>query len=69
VAVASATENQVLAIIREKPSITAEKLAELISKTVRTVKRNTASLRNKGLIRRVGANKDGYWEIVYPEEG
>ncbi|MDR1816342.1 MAG: winged helix-turn-helix transcriptional regulator [Clostridiales Family XIII bacterium] len=68
-AVASATENQVLAIIREKPSITAEKLAELISKTVRTVKRNTASLRNKGLIRRVGANKDGYWEIVYPEEG
>jgi predicted HTH transcriptional regulator len=60
----NATENQVLAIIRERPSITAEKLAELTSKSVRTAKRNFSSLKDKGVIRRIGANKDGYWEIV-----
>jgi ATP-dependent DNA helicase RecG len=59
----NATENQVLAIIRERPSITAEKLTELTSKTIRTAKRNLASLKNKGVIRRIGSDKTGYWEI------
>jgi predicted HTH transcriptional regulator len=59
----NATENQVLAIIRERPSITAEKLSELTSKTVRTAKRNLASLKNKGVVRRIGSDKTGYWEI------
>lgn len=59
----NAIENQVVAIIRERPSITTEKLAKLTSKTVRTAKRNLASLKNKGVVRRIGSDKTGYWEI------
>jgi ATP-dependent DNA helicase RecG len=59
----NAIENQVVAIIRERPSITTEKLAKLTSKTVRTAKHNLASLKNKGVVRRIESDKTGYWEI------
>jgi predicted HTH transcriptional regulator len=60
----NATENQVLAIVRERPSITTEKLAELISKAEKTAERNLASLKKKGIITRIGSKKTGYWEIL-----
>jgi predicted HTH transcriptional regulator len=58
------TEALVLAIVREKPYITAAKLAELISKSEKTALRSLASLKKKGVIQRAGSKKSGYWEIL-----
>jgi Fic family protein len=58
------TEVVVLELLRKNPSITAEKLAELILKTEKTAKRNLASLKTKGYIEREGSDKTGRWKII-----
>ncbi|GHU41693.1 hypothetical protein FACS1894111_04370 [Clostridia bacterium] len=58
------TEQTVLSAIAENPSITAEKIAEIISKSPRTVQRYLDSLQKKNLVRRVGSTKSGLWEII-----
>ncbi|GHU49834.1 hypothetical protein FACS1894127_4000 [Clostridia bacterium] len=63
----NSTEALVLAIVREKPYITAANLADLISRSEKTAKRNLSSLKKKGLIIRIGANKDGYWQLINEE--
>ena len=40
------------------------KIGQLLNLTARQAERLLASLREKGLIRRVGANKNGHWEII-----
>lgn len=55
------TEQAVLSIIEMNPAITREEIAERTSKTVRTIQRTLTSLKNKGLIERDGANKNGVW--------
>jgi ATP-dependent DNA helicase RecG len=62
--VLNSKENLVLEILRKEPSITAEKLAERISKTEKTAKRNIASLKEKGIIEREGSDKVGSWKII-----
>lgn len=50
--------------IKKNPSITQFDLAEKMNKSVRTIKREMASLKEKGYIRRANGNRDGYWEIL-----
>jgi ATP-dependent DNA helicase RecG len=57
-------EQAALAIIIGNPTITAEQLAEHLSKSGRTAQRYLDSLQKKNVIRRVGAKKDGRWEVV-----
>ena len=58
------TETAVYALLVKNGSYTREELATRTSKTVRTIQRALDSLRMKGLIKRVGGNRNGYWEIL-----
>lgn len=49
--------------IRETSSITRKELAEQLQCSDSTIKRNLASLVNKGIIERVGSDKTGSWLI------
>ena len=64
----SKTEQQVLSIVAENPYMTYEEVAQRISRTAKTAQRSLNSLRKKNIIRRIGAKKDGYWEIVNSDE-
>jgi len=57
-------EQEALTIIMENPMITAERLAARLAKSGRTAQRYLDSLQKKNVIRRVGAKKDGHWEVV-----
>lgn len=57
------TEQTVLSLIAENPHLTLEEVAQSISKSSKTVQRCLDSLKKKKIILRVGARKDGYWEI------
>ena len=62
--VTNKTEDLILELIRDNPNIT---IAQLMIKTNLSepgVKKNLKKLKEKNMIRRVGANKDGYWEII-----
>jgi len=58
------SEQTALSIITENPMTTAEQLAAHLKKSGRTAQRYLNSLQKKNIIRRVGAKKDGYWEVV-----
>ena len=57
------TEQTILAILRLKPDVSRNELAEKTSKTVRTVQRTLNSLRDKGYIEREGAKQNTVWKI------
>ena len=56
-------EMQVLSWLKKDGKLTQKKLAELIEKSDRTVKRITVSLEAKGLIERIGGKRFGYWKV------
>ena len=60
------TENQQFIInkLSENPEITVAELSELLGISLRKTKDNMRKLREIGLIRRVGPNRSGHWEVV-----
>ena len=56
-------EANVLSWLKEDPHLTVAELVEKSGKSLRTVNRILASLKNKGLLWRVGSNKTGYWKV------
>ena len=60
------TENQAI-IIREmekNPFVTAIGLAKILGISLRKTKENIKKLQQKGLIRRIGPDKGGHWQIT-----
>ena len=58
------TDKKILAIIKEKPEISRQEIADLIGLSEDGVKYQIQQLKTKGAIRRVGPDKGGYWEII-----
>ena len=57
-------QKRILSIISKNPYITQKDISLLLEISLRTVERNVANLREKNKIRRIGSNKNGYWEII-----
>ena len=55
-----------LELIRINNRITAKEVAESLSVSLRQGERIMATLKEKGLIKRVGSNKSGHWELNEP---
>ena len=62
------TEQIVLDLLSKNPYITLNDVALHISRTTKTAHRNIKSLCDKNIIRRIGAKKDGHWEIIRAEQ-
>ena len=60
------TENEakILNLISAEPTCTAVKMAEVIGVKPRQCERILASMKKKGVIERVGSNKNGLWKIT-----
>ena len=57
-------EQEVFREISKLPRITKEQLHTITSLSKSTIDRAIKSLKEKGVIVRVGSNKTGYWEII-----
>ena len=57
-------EQKVLELLRKNNQITAKEIAGLLGISLRHSERPITSLKQKGMIQRVGSNKNGYWEII-----
>jgi len=55
---------QILILIRDSNTITAEEMAAIFNVTERTIDRDIFSLRKQNRLRRIGSKKSGYWEIT-----
>ena len=58
------TEKKIIEIISKNSNITQKELANELSLSDRTIKRNTNLLQEKGILKRIGADKNGYWKII-----
>ncbi|MCL2631394.1 MAG: winged helix-turn-helix transcriptional regulator, partial [Firmicutes bacterium] len=59
----SATQNAILNLLRGNGKLTAEDIANDIGKDIATIKRAIKSLKDKGLLARIGSDKTGYWKV------
>lgn len=57
-------EQKILDLIKKKNQITAKEVAELLGISLRQSERLFTALKQKEMIRRIGSNKNGYWEII-----
>lgn len=57
-------ERAVLNVLRAVPKTTQEELASRIGKSVRTVKRLTVALTEKGLLKREHGKRNGIWKVI-----
>ena len=56
--------SKLISTIQENPSITIDKLADILGLTKDGVRWNIRNLQKNGVMRRVGSNRSGYWEII-----
>ena len=57
-------EQKVLELLRKNNQITAKEITGLLGISLRHSERLITSLKQKGMIQRVGSNKNEYWEII-----
>ena len=58
------TSVQILELIKNNPKITLQEIAEKTNRSKRAIEMQVKKLRETGVLKRVGATKNGYWEIV-----
>ena len=58
------TSVEIIKLLRDNPTYTAAKIAEILGKSTRAIEMQLANLSARGLLRRVGANKNGRWEVI-----
>ncbi len=60
------TQKKIIELMYTNPKITREEMAKQIGITVRGVQKNINTLRDAGLVERIGAAKGGHWEVKNP---
>ncbi len=58
------TPQKILASIRANPFVGTQEMADMIGVERSTVARAIAKLKREGMLRRVGPDKGGHWEVI-----
>ena len=63
------SQNQIklLELIETRPNVTKEDMAKYIGISTTAIDKNINTLREKGILERVGGRKNGYWKILIKE--
>ena len=54
----------ILSAIRHNPKVSAAEIAMKVGLSSRAVEKRIKTMRENGIIRRVGPDRGGYWEII-----
>ena len=57
------SSQKILSLISENAWITTQEIADILGISRRAVAKQLANLQIKGIVKRVGPDKGGYWEI------
>ena len=63
----SSTQEEVLAALRENPSMTKPQLVAKLSRSKTTIDNSIRALRESGRLVRIGSNKTGHWQVLDPQ--
>lgn len=59
----TANQEKIMQAVKENPYVTQTELAKIVGISVKSVKENMKKLQTQGLLNRIGADKNGHWEI------
>ncbi len=62
------SSEKIIILIKENPKTSAESLAQMIGISPRAVEKHLSKLKQRGILRRIGPDKGGYWEVVDSEK-
>ena len=57
------TEQKILKVLKDNPNINQKQLSDKLNVTTMTIKRNINKLKEKGLVERIGSDRQGYWKV------
>jgi predicted HTH transcriptional regulator len=57
------SQKQILKLVQSNPNISKKELAFKIGISTTAIDKNISSLKKKGLLKRIGPDKGGYWEV------
>lgn len=57
-------QQKIIASIKNNPYITQEELAEIVGIARLNIIKNMKKLQEQNIIKRIGADKSGYWQII-----
>lgn len=60
----NANQKKILACLKNNPYATMDELSETIGIAKKNIFNNMKKLQENGLLRRVGADKNGWWEVA-----
>ena len=55
---------KIIDLIKEDPNISTQDMADIIGIDRRNIARNLKKLQENGIVKRIGPDKGGYWEVV-----
>jgi ATP-dependent DNA helicase RecG len=58
------SQKRILKLIKENPYISKKELSETIGISTTAIDKNITRLKKEGLLKRIGPDKGGYWEVV-----
>lgn len=58
------TSKKIVDIVEGKPNVTIPQVAELLQMNVRGIAKHFQKLQQQGILRRIGLDKGGHWEII-----
>ena len=59
---------KILVAIAENPKVSQKQLSELLGISRRGIEWNMKKLQNEGIIRRIGPDRGGFWQVIIPEQ-
>ena len=57
------TQRKIIELMKNNPNITIEEMAKYVCVETRTIERNIKTLKEKEIVDRVGADKNGHWGV------
>lgn len=57
------SREKIINIIRDNPTVTQLELSNMLQISTKTIEKHIKNLREDGIIRRVGPDKGGHWEV------
>ena len=60
------TVEKIIKILSNNPTTTVRELSEMLNLSRRGVEEQIKSLKQKGIIRRIGPDKGGHWQVISP---
>jgi ATP-dependent DNA helicase RecG len=58
------TREKIISLIKENPEITTNEMVEKLNISVKGVEWQIKNLKDKGILKRIGPDKGGYWKII-----